>query len=157
MTSVKEESGCLFYSPPDKLDEWMDPMMRPVCEAINRSGWVWTAESCQGHPDAAKSGTWGHNTRPMLRLVTKQENVGRMLAALMEAYEVERRSVEESIAEHGNLPELMGLEVFPFSGRNPGWSETLIYIEAKTVYQRDQGMSVWEIFGGIVNRQPQES
>lgn len=152
MTNVKEESGCLFYSPPDKLDEWMDPMMRPICEAINRSGWIWTAESCQGHPDAEKSGAWGHNTRPMIRLVTKDENLGRMYAALAEAYEIEGRSTDESIEEHGCVSELMGLSVFPIRGRNPGWSETLIYVEAKTVYQRDQGVSVWEIFGNIVNR-----
>jgi hypothetical protein len=149
---VKKESGCMFYSPPDALDEWMDPMMRPVCEEINRSGWVWTAESCQGHPDAEKSGTWGHNTRPMLRLVTKDESVGRMWAAIMEAYEIERRATEESIEEHGNMSELIGLSVYPMSGRNPGWSEVLIYIEAKTVYQRNEGMGVWENFGKIVNR-----
>ena len=152
MTDVQKESGCLFYSPPDKLDEWMDAMMRPICEEINRSGWVWTAESCQGHPDAQKSRAWASNTRPMLRLVTKKENVGRMFAALAEAYEIERRSTEESVEEHGNMSELMGFEVFPVSGRNPEWSEMLIYIGAKTAYQRDQGVSVWEVFSKITTR-----
>ena len=148
MRSVKEESGCMFYSPPEAMDEWLDPLMRPVCEEINASGWVWTAESCQGHPDHAEGGTWADNVRPMLRLVTEEANVGRMFAAILEAYQIECRAAMATHEPNG----LAGFEVWPITFRNPGWAETLIYLNAKTVYQRDSGMGLWKTFAKIVNR-----
>lgn len=148
LPDVPKLSGAIFYSPPHKLDEWMDPLMRPVCEEINRSGWVWTAESCQGHPEADHPGAWASNTRPMLRLVTAAVTVGMMLAAIMEAYGIESREVKGI----GQRSELTGLTVYPSEERNPGWIEVLIYINAANMYQRDCAMGVWRHFAKIVTR-----
>lgn len=145
---IPKMSGAVFYSPPNKLDEWMDPLMRPVCEKINRSGWAWTAESCQGHPDADRGGAWAGNTRPMLRLVTQSAGIGKMLAALMEAYGIEAREVKGI----GERSELTGLTLYPSEARNPGWFEILVYINAANVYQRDCAMGVWRRFAEIVTR-----
>jgi len=146
LPDIPKASGAIFYSPPDKLDAFMDPLMRPVCEEINRSGWVWTAESCQGHPDADRAGAWAANTRPMLRLVTTTAAVGKMLAAVMEAYGIESREVKGV----GERSELTGLTIYPIGERNPGWVEVLIYINAANVFQRDCAMGVWRKFAKIV-------
>lgn len=29
----------------------VDPLMWPIVQRVNRTGWVWTAESCEGHDD----------------------------------------------------------------------------------------------------------
>lgn len=143
MTDVVKESGAMFYSPPDKLDEWIDPLMRPICEAINRSGWVWTAESCQGHPDATTSGAWTSNTNPMIRLVTKQP--AKMLGCLCSAFGIAR-----SRAEKGDVFEVPGFRAYPSERPNSGWSEILVYIDAKNVFQRDQALEVWKAFARLV-------
>jgi hypothetical protein len=51
----------------------VDTLMWPVVEAINRSGWVWTTESCQGHPGGGP---------PMLGLITN--DIGRLHTLLAE-------------------------------------------------------------------------
>lgn len=144
---VVKQSGALFYSPPDKMDQWVDPLMRPICEAINKSGWVWTAESCQGHPDATTSGTWGENTNPMIRLVTKQP--GKMLECLCRAF-----GLAKGRTERADIFEIHGFRMYPSGRPNPEWNEVLIYIDAKTIYQRDQALDVWGAFAELVVEDP---
>lgn len=149
---VVKESKALFYSPPEAMDAEVDPLIRPICEAINKSGWVWTAESCQGHPDAAEGGPWRGNTSPMLRLITRKADQGRMLSALMEAY-----LGKGSLGEHApGLFEVRGLRIYPSSRPAEGWTETLIYLDAGNVYQRNQALDVWNNFSTLINSQSAE-
>lgn len=50
----------------------VDVLMWPIVERINRSGWIWTTESCQGHDDPKRL--------PMLGVVTN--DAGRLFAIL---------------------------------------------------------------------------
>lgn len=78
-------SGVTFYDHPDKLrEDQVDPLIWKAVRRINQSNWVWTAESCQGHPDAT-SHAWAWNVRPMLRLVTTQPNQGQLFRYLYTA------------------------------------------------------------------------
>lgn len=144
---IMKASGTLFYSPPDKMDPWVDPLMRPICEGINKSGWVWTAESCQGHPDATTSGTWGENTNPMIRLVTRQP--GRMLECLCQAF-----GLAKGRTERADIFEVHGFRMYPSGRPNPEWSEILVYIDARTTFQRDQALDVWGAFAELVIEDP---
>lgn len=60
----------------------IDPLIWPVVERINKSGWVWTAESCQGGPDHK----WSRD--PMLRLVCRAVDEEAMLGAVYRAARV---------------------------------------------------------------------
>jgi hypothetical protein len=81
--AAAKEAGCVFYSLPGELNyDQVDPLIADVCRSINASGWVATAESCQGHPDAEHAHPWAGNTSPMLRLVCRAERAGAMLLAL---------------------------------------------------------------------------
>lgn len=51
----------------------VDLLIWPAIDSINRSGWLWTTESCQGH----------ESTPPLLGLVT--DDLGRAMAVLAEA------------------------------------------------------------------------
>ena len=87
--------GCDFYKLPDELtDDDIDPLLRPFVQKINRSGWVWTAESCQGHPEA-KIPAWADNVRPMLRLVTPKECLGRVLGLWVKAMTIPARTIDD--------------------------------------------------------------
>lgn len=134
------ESGCIFYDDPATLtDEQIDPLLRDAVRRINKSGWVWTAESCQGHPDAGTALVWASNARPMLRLVTKER--GRMMDALTQAF-----------AESNNwddLPTVRSMAVWPYERRN-GWFEALVYVPAVTAFERDLGCKCYERFAEII-------
>lgn len=86
-----------YFQPGVELDRhWrqIDPLIRPAVRAINRSGWVWTAESCQG----------GHefSDTPMLRLVVREADVGDLLAAVYDAMIVGTGS-DASVDSHVTL------------------------------------------------------
>ena len=153
MKDIVAESGAIFYSPPNAMDQSVDPLIRPICERINGSGFVWTAESCQGHPDAAEAGTWASNNAPFIRLVTREEDLGRMLSCLCKAFPLVEKSVLESNrrdAPSFQIFEVHGFRVYPSSRPNPGWTETLIYIDAANVYQRNQALQVWAAFAELL-------
>jgi hypothetical protein len=66
-----------YYDPIKELKaQYIDERIWPAVQAINRSGWVWTAESCQGHKK-------GWSFVPMIRLVCRDRDKGDMLAALL--------------------------------------------------------------------------
>lgn len=145
-----KRSGCLFYTMPYDLKEgpWLDEKMTPAVFELARSGWCYPAESCSGHPDATEMGAWAYNNSPMMRLVTKKENLGRLFLALYEAYEETARATEKD----RKIFEAGGLKIYP---RRPepenGWAEVLVYIEAQNAYQRDQGVEVWNAFARKVS------
>lgn len=131
----------LFYAPPDELTPSMvDPLLWDAVQAINASGWVWTAESCQGHPDDTEGMPWSFNTSPFLRLVTREENIGRMLAALAKA--------AQTHYEPGSPVHVLELATHRINAE--GWTCTNVYVRATTVRTRNLGCQVFERFGAIV-------
>lgn len=150
--SVFEEAqacGVHFYHDPEALKEDMiDPLIWPAVQQINRSGWCWTAESCQGHPDATDDFVWATNVRPMLRLVCRWPDRGRMLAALHDA----------TIYEHEYEPGLpgdlrgWGFEIWAHPGKKKHgvWCEVLVYLGASTVYRRNQALKVFARLAALV-------
>lgn len=140
-------AGVCFYDHPAKLvPGQIDPLLRDVVLRINESGWVWTAESCQGHPDATEP-VWAGNTDPMLRLVTRAQHEGQMLALLMQA----ARSLEGDVTSMTawGRPMAPSFRVY-VCARGPEWIEHLIYISASTVYDRDRGIECYRRFAGLV-------
>ena len=148
-----KKCGALFYSPPDDMAEDVDPLIRPICESINKSEWVWTAESCAGHPEADEAGAWFHNTSPFLRLVTHETKVGRMMELIFKAIIQVDHAMEKKIHETHELHilEVRQLDVIPSSRPSEGWTETIVRITAVNVYQRNQALMVWKQFAENVN------
>jgi len=102
--------------PPDRLFGWGPPEdptfwdagMRPICERINETGWLWTAESCEGHGDGS---AWDH---PMVRFVCHTTHVGHLLILLKEAT---------------NGLQCSTPVVYPGYAPDAEWSDVLTYIE----------------------------
>lgn len=133
-----QKAGALFYVLPSELKpEMVDPLLRSAVAAINSSGWIWTAESCQGHPDESDAfAPWGHNTRPYLRLVCRAEDVGDAVAALL--------------AEAGDDESVMiGSPEMCLRSRalRDGWAELQVYVTAHNVATRNRGCLALERFG----------
>ena len=147
------KSGAMFYSPPDKMDEWVDDLMRPICESINKSEWVWTAESCAGHPEADEAGAWFHNTHPFIRLVTHKSNEGRVMELMFKAMHQVDKDMQENTRKYKELQLLESrmIEVIPSARPKPEWSELIIRLNAVNVYQRNQALEVWKQFAENVN------
>ena len=110
-----------FYSLPQDLDlSKIDELMRPIVAEINSSGWVWTAECCQGHPDATEAKGWDHNTSPYLRLVVADNDLALLLILLIKGC-------------RGRIVEIHTVAKGP-------WVEVLLYVKAINVLQRNQGI-----------------
>lgn len=128
-------SGVTFYVEPSRLDlSQVDPMIRPVVAKINRSGWVWTGESCQGHPDAtgmADTG-WLHNTDPYLRLICAKDHLGPMLARLVNATLPCHEDDEYTTPT---------LRIYRSDARR-AWAEVLVYVQARNAMERNHGIRV---------------
>lgn len=147
MLREAKEAGVTFYKLPTELSQQdIDPLMRLAVNLINESGWVWTAESCQGHPDAASpmETAWPHNTRPMLRLVCRKNRLGKMLELLHDGWRVvDRESEGEFYAHPGSL-------IIHPHGVKGDWAEVIVYVEAASVWQRDLGIKVFGNFGALL-------
>ncbi len=141
------KAGIIFYDLPDALQpENIDPLIWPAVKRINESGWVWTAESCQGHPDATEYGAWANNVRPMLRLVCHRVDTGKMLSLLLEAVKQPPDSGLDGL-------HFFKVELWPQPRRTPDWTEILVYISpVHTVFDRDQGIKAVERFAEMVNQ-----
>ncbi len=140
-------AGAIFYADPYSLtDAMIDPLLREAVRLINDSGWVWTAESCQGHPDATELGAWTHNTRPMLRLVTRRENHGAMLDYLTQATNPRVWVGDDRDVGSTFTP---GIELWPHH-LDEHWAETLVYITARVAYERDIGCRLFERFARLL-------
>lgn len=132
-----------FYEDPARLKpEQVDPLIRDAVLAINQSGWVWTAESCQGHPDAADDEPWANNTRPFLRLVTRHRNLGAMLTMLYE------KMYRPGFGAEDRQPLTVTIyRSFQVTGT---WAEVLVYIEAATAWDRNHGIAAFERFARYI-------
>jgi hypothetical protein len=116
-----------YYDPIYELREGhVDRKIWPAVKRINESGWVWTAESCQGHVRG-----FGHV--PMLRLVCREENMGKMLAALALSQSVAHKDRYGIYHGEGRL-ELQRRFKAP-----KGWYEIRVWV-------RRGGVSVFERF-----------
>lgn len=142
-------AGALFYTLPVELKaEQIDPLLRVAVAAINSSGWVWTAESCQGHPDEADlHAAWGHNTQPYLRLVCRGPDLGDVAAALL--------------AEAGDEEDrILGTPEMKMRTRalRDGWIELQVYVSAHNVATRNRGCQAFERFGfAVQQKQPRQA
>src|SRR5688500_4748721 len=80
--SQTRSDGRVWQQPhldPDRLTaKEVDPLMWPIVERINRSGWIWTTESCQGHDEDRQREE--RQRDPLLGFVT--DDIGRALAAM---------------------------------------------------------------------------
>ena len=137
-----------WYSEPDALDlAGIDPLLRETVERINGSGWCWTAESCQGHPDdSSEYGPWANNTKPMMRFVVWTRDLGRLMSALVRSMYYDR--------EGGLLTQSCFFEVFPLPPARhfQEYTELLVYIQARTVWQRDEGCRAYGRLADLVLR-----
>lgn len=125
---VARANNLTIYILPQDLDiSAVDPLLRDIVTTINSSGWVWTSESCQGHPDATVPGEtgWDHNTNPFLRLITAEKDVGVVLALLTAAMRGPERTC------------LIRLHTI----RKGNWVELIVYVEAFTTLTRNQGIA----------------
>lgn len=126
-------NGLTIYVLPQDLDVFaVDPLLREVVTTINSSGWIWTSESCQGHPDAAtpEDTGWDHNTNPFLRLIVRTSDFGAMLALLAEAMRGDKRVCTMRLHSIQKGP----------------WVELIVYIEAVNVLMRNQGVAAFKRF-----------
>lgn len=140
-----KKAGCIFYDLPWQIDwKFIDPLIRPIIERLNASEYVWTAESCEGHPDAIDAGAWGSNTSPMLRLIARKRDQGTVIYRLMEAYDAVRKEAEAN----KQIFELGGFRIYPQV--KGSWAETLVYVAARNIYQRNQGLAVFAKFAELV-------
>lgn len=132
-----KEAGALFYVMPSELKpEHIDVLLRVAVQALNSTGWVWTAESCQGHPDETDvNAPWGNNTDPYLRLALRRVHLGTVVAILL------REAVDENSSMIGS-PQ-MKLRVREL--RNL-WVELQIYVDAHNVATRNRGCQALERF-----------
>jgi hypothetical protein len=137
---VARDNRLTIYVLPQDLDiAAVDPLLREVVTTINSSGWVWTSESCQGHPDAvcAEDTGWDHNTNPFLRLITREADLGSMLALLASAMRGETRVC--TIRLH--------------SVKKGEWIEAIVYVEAINALMRNQGIAaLWRFAESLERR-----
>jgi hypothetical protein len=138
---LARNAGALFYTMPSELKpDQIDPLLRDAVAAINSSGWVWTAESCQGHPEEDDIfAPWGHNTRPYLRLISRADDVGDVVATLL------AEAGDENTQMIG-APE-MCIRSRPLAN---GWSELQVYVTAHNVATRNRGCQAFGRFGAAI-------
>lgn len=149
------DAGACFYDLPGEIHEdSVDLLIFPICKRINESGFVATAESCQGHPDATQP-QWADNTDPMLRLVYKTEDEGRVFAALMAASRsMEVHPDDESGMTLWGRPGTAPMKIYPEGIRGqPDYCEVLIYVPASTAYYRNRGLEFFRRFAENVNKE----
>jgi hypothetical protein len=138
-TGIYERARATFYGDPEAPEtfEDIDPLIRATCERICGSGWLWTAESCQGHPDDTSTfGPWADNVRPMIRFVCAREHAGHLFDLLLRAV---REEPGPGVGAGGYYP----FELWPCGGISDealSWLDLLVYVKATTVGQRDRGL-----------------
>lgn len=138
-------AGCAPYGDPEALTpDMVDPAIWPAVKAINESGWLWTGESCQGHPDAEYSMVWAGNVRPYLRLMLRTEHEARLMPVLLDASELVH---DESMgSDQSAIPYFPSWSMSVHS-REKGWTCVYLYVKAGTAYERDMGCRFLEFLG----------
>lgn len=111
------EDAVPFYHPVSKLrPRDVDWGIRDAVMEINRSGWVWTLESCEGHPELH---VWSHH--PLIRVAVHDGFAARMLGLW-------HRSVP--IGQHGYQPQA-AYQALLYRHRPPpmpGWFEARLLV-----------------------------
>jgi len=109
-------------------NEWtsappIDPLIWPVVKRMNETGWVWTAESCQG----------GHewSAVPMLRLVCRTQDLG---ALLERVYATMRVGPDHQSSRDGTFVRLERHKPAPV-----GWSELRVWADILAYFARLTG------------------
>lgn len=139
-----QAAGALFYALPEQLTDGMiDPLLRKAVRRINESGWCWTAESCQGHPDSVDSSPWAGNTRPFLRLVCDAGRAGELLVALLDSLVYD---------DHG-MRQTQIAEIYAWTKPIDGYRQYMVYIEAHNAYERNLGIAAFERFAEALHGQ----
>lgn len=150
---AKRAGMCFYNLPQDLIPEQIDPLIRKAVFRINESGWIWTGESCQGHPDCEEELTpWGLNVHPFLRLICRAENIGKMFSLLISAMRYMDKYGMDSV---------MGFKVYPCRKNtaypsenivdNDKWEEVMIYLNGTNVAERNRSISCFEKFAELVN------
>lgn len=145
MEKAAQEAGAGFYTLPSelKVNEQIDPLLRTAVAAINASGWIFTCESCQGHPDETElMAPWGFQIEPYLRLTCPAGRVGVAVELMLEA------------ARDDTGIELMGpagLKLYTRALKN-NWMELKVYVEARNVAGRNRGCQLLERFGFLAQK-----
>lgn len=137
-----QDAGCCPYGDPQELVESdVDPAIWPAVKRINESGWLWTGESCQGHPDADYPMPWAGNVRPYLRLILRTDDEARLLPVLLDA---SVRIKEEAMLADASYSPSWSMSVH---SRQDGWTALYLYVEATTAWERDMGCRFLEWVG----------
>lgn len=139
---LAKEAGALFYTMPSELrpDEQIDERLRLAVVYLNSSNWIWTAESCQGHPEEPDLyAPWGHNAEPYLRLVMRGGHLARAVGTLL-------KTAHDDDSEAIGAPQMKLRTRFL---RN-GWIELLVYVSAHNVATRNRGCLALERFAFAV-------
>ncbi len=149
---IRGDHHVIFYDDPTTLTEdQIDPLLWPIVQQINTSGWVWTAEACQGHPDdTSPSGPWANNHRAMLRLVCRRADLGRMLDLICQAVLPNFEADEFS-----QLPWETWVGFRP-DNEAPRYAEATTYIGAHgpAVGGRDRSIRAWQRFADLAALHP---
>jgi hypothetical protein len=133
--------GVIIYDSPDTLRyETLDEPIREACRLINASGWVFTAESCSGHPDATNRFTWGFN-EPYLRLTCESRRMGELLDLLSRA--------AGEFQDDDQMAISFGLKLWRYPDKGI-FSQVGVYIVARTIWERDAAMRIFENFGRML-------
>jgi hypothetical protein len=137
--AAQAEGATLYGDPENPPLAEIDPLIRPIVARLTESGWVWAAESCQGHPDAPTGHyVWAKNTRAMLRLLCRREHRGPMLDLLAEAL------AEQFAADDFTV----GCELHSWK-RMEHWAEVLVYLGGTTARERDRALAAWARFAEL--------
>lgn len=137
--ALAQKTGLHFYELPQNLDiACVDALIRPIVIRINESGWVWTAESCQGHPeyDENSIGAWEHNTDPYLRLIVVRSRFGEMLAHLARAMSTRRMDQHVVTLKLIMWPQEIEEE----------FEQVMVYLPATNVLRRNMGLDALRRF-----------
>lgn len=133
------DAGALFYTLPSelKVSEQIDTLLQVAVSAINSCGWIWTAESCQGHPDETDFlSPWGFNIEPYLRTVLRTKHLGRAVELLLDA------AHDGNSFSHGPV----GMRLYTRELKD-GWTEFKVYAQAVNAAQRNRGCLAFERWG----------
>jgi len=112
--------------PPDAFFGWgkpweepfLDPGIREQCIETNKSGWLWTAESCDG---GEPTGAWTSRPDPFIRYVCRKEHVGHLLVLVRKA------------CCWGEPPWWAQPNIYSGHAEDGTWMDVMVYIRGETI------------------------
>jgi len=162
-----QEAGVRFFTLPGRLRPTaVDRLLRRTVRLINSSGWAWTAECCQGHPDwdgrkrrgdRGWSKHWcgcGGDASPFIVVAVRKERVHVLMWALMEAlHSLHERCPDPGHKDHfsGKTPPLEIAVKYPTKKEGYAWRQFVVRFPAIDVKERDEGCATFEVFARNVH------